>query len=153
MAELFQNYGSWLLIGALMFFMMRRGGCCGGHSSHGGHTDQTDHADHSGRGINGHQDEYGNHRIRGGQDLKPMKGGDSMSHCCGENEKSAILNVEGMSCGHCKAAVEKAVSALDGVSKVEVDLNAKKVSITYDSAKVTEESFRKAITDQGYQVA
>jgi copper chaperone CopZ len=30
------------------------------------------------------------------------------------------LKVEGMSCGHCKSAVEKAVSALAGVIKVEV---------------------------------
>lgn len=34
MEELFKAYGPWLLIGALMFFMMRREGCCGGHAGH-----------------------------------------------------------------------------------------------------------------------
>ncbi len=75
-----------------------------------------------------------------------------MSHCCGGSEKTAVLNVEGMTCGHCKASVEKAVSALDGVSKAEVDLASKKVSITYDPAKANEDAFRKAITGTGYEV-
>ena len=34
------------------------------------------------------------------------------------------LAVSGMSCGHCVAAVEKAVSALPGVESVEVSLEA-----------------------------
>lgn len=75
-----------------------------------------------------------------------------MSHCCGGSEKIADLNVEGMSCGHCKAAVEKAVSALDGVSKVDVDLAGKKVSVTYNADKANEDTIKKAITSQGYEV-
>jgi len=75
-----------------------------------------------------------------------------MSHCCGGNEKTVTLNVEGMTCGHCKASVEKAVSALDGVSGAEADLAAKKVSISYDPAKVNEDVFKNAITDLGYEV-
>lgn len=75
-----------------------------------------------------------------------------MSHCCGGSEKIATLNVEGMSCGHCKAAVEKAVTALDGVFKVDVDLAGKKVSVTYNPEKVNEDTFKKAITGQGYEV-
>ncbi|MFZ5641025.1 MAG: copper chaperone CopZ [Bacillota bacterium] len=73
-----------------------------------------------------------------------------MSH---HNEtKTAVLNVEGMSCGHCKAAVEKAVSALEGVSKVDVDLAGKKVSVTYDTGKTDEDAIKKAISGQGYDV-
>jgi copper chaperone len=37
------------------------------------------------------------------------------------------LQVEGMSCGHCIRAVTKAITALDGAAKVEVDLAAKRV--------------------------
>lgn len=36
MSEILKTYGPWLLFGALMFFMMRRGGCCGGHGGHSG---------------------------------------------------------------------------------------------------------------------
>ena len=75
-----------------------------------------------------------------------------MSHCCGGTEKTVVLNVEGMTCGHCKASVEKAVSAINGVSKVDVDLAEKKVSITYFPEKVNEVAFIKAITGQGYEI-
>lgn len=75
-----------------------------------------------------------------------------MCQCCGGSEKELNLNVEGMSCGHCKAAVEKAVSALNGVSSVQVELAAKKVVITYNPDKVSEEAIKQAISDQGYDV-
>ncbi|MGZ9584540.1 cation transporter [Paenibacillus marinisediminis] len=58
--------------------------------------------------------------------------------------------VEGMSCGHCKASVEKAVAALE--AKAEVFLSEKKVTITYDEAKTTQDALREAIEDQGYDV-
>lgn len=35
------------------------------------------------------------------------------------------LSVPDMSCGHCKAAVEGAITGLDASAHVEVDLNAK----------------------------
>lgn len=64
---------------------------------------------------------------------------------------STILNVEGMSCSHCVNAVEKAVGALEGVAQVKVDLDAKKVTVDHDE-KVTLESIKNAIEDQGYDV-
>ena len=42
-----------------------------------------------------------------------------------------------MSCGHCKAAVTRAVSALKGVSSVEVDLEKKTVAVYYDEGGVS----------------
>ena len=48
-----------------------------------------------------------------------------------------ILNVEGMACSHCENSVKKAVGALNGVSNVTVDLQAKKVSIEFDSDTVS----------------
>ncbi|CAH8770101.1 copper ion binding protein [Paenibacillus dendritiformis] len=58
--------------------------------------------------------------------------------------------VEGMTCGHCKQAVEKAVQEAGGEAKV--DLGSKQVKITYDNAKVQPEKIREAIEDQGYDV-
>lgn len=40
------------------------------------------------------------------------------------------IKVTGMSCGHCKATVEKALSALPGVEKATVDLSAGTVTWT-----------------------
>jgi copper chaperone len=65
--------------------------------------------------------------------------------------KNTILNVEGMSCSHCVNAVEKAVGALEGVTEVRVDLDAKKVTVDHDE-NVTLESIKNAIEDQGYDV-
>lgn len=62
------------------------------------------------------------------------------------------LNVMGMSCSHCKNAVKKAVSALEGVTKVDVDLPGKKVAVEYQADKVKPADFKAAIEDQGYDV-
>lgn len=37
--------------------------------------------------------------------------------------------IDGMSCMHCAAKVEKALSSIKGVSDVKVDLNAKKATL------------------------
>lgn len=63
-----------------------------------------------------------------------------------------ILNVEGMSCMHCVNAVKSSVGALPGVSKVEVDLPTKKVSVTYDGNQVKLDNIKEAIEDAGYEV-
>lgn len=39
------------------------------------------------------------------------------------------FNVPDMSCGHCKAAVEKAVATVPGVAGMTVDLGAKTVEV------------------------
>ncbi|MHA1544833.1 MAG: heavy-metal-associated domain-containing protein, partial [Alphaproteobacteria bacterium] len=39
------------------------------------------------------------------------------------------LNVPEMSCGHCKAAIEKAVAGIDADARVTVDLENRTVSI------------------------
>ncbi|WP_138754216.1 copper ion binding protein [Paenibacillus sinopodophylli] len=63
---------------------------------------------------------------------------------------NAVLKVEGMTCGHCVSAVEKAVGQAGAVGKV--DLASKKVSVEFDEAKVTIEAVKAAIEDQGYDV-
>ncbi|QXE00998.1 copper chaperone CopZ [Terribacillus sp. DMT04] len=62
------------------------------------------------------------------------------------------LNVQGMSCGHCKASVEGALQKLDGVSAADVNLEAGTVVVSYDEANVTVDTMKEAIEDQGYDV-
>lgn len=62
------------------------------------------------------------------------------------------LQVQGMTCGHCKKAVEGAVKELDGVSSAEVNLEAGSVDVAYDESKVNVESMKEAIEEQGYDV-
>lgn len=66
--------------------------------------------------------------------------------------KQITLNVEGMSCSHCVNAVTKAVTALDGVSEVKVDLAEKTVTVDYHADEVSLESIKEAIEEEGYDV-
>lgn len=65
---------------------------------------------------------------------------------------TTTLQVKGMSCGHCKMAVENALKELDGVTQAEVNLEAGKVDVTFDDSKVTVDAMKEAIEDQGYDV-
>ena len=64
--------------------------------------------------------------------------------------KNIMLTVEGMSCGHCSARVEKALNAIEGVS-AQVDLEAKTAAVTYPDT-VTVDALKAAVTDAGYSV-
>lgn len=63
---------------------------------------------------------------------------------------NTVLKVEGMTCGHCVSAVEKAVGSAGAVGKV--DLAGKKVTVEFDETIVTIEAVKAAIEDQGYDV-
>ena len=58
-----------------------------------------------------------------------------------------ILKVNGMRCGHCKAAVEEAAAKIPGVSNPVVDLDAKELRYE-ESAPVDEAALRQAIFDR-----
>ncbi|HEX7525776.1 MAG TPA: heavy metal-associated domain-containing protein, partial [Gaiellaceae bacterium] len=48
--------------------------------------------------------------------------------------RHVLLNVPDVSCSHCKAAIESAVSQLSGVAKVEVEIATKSVAVYLDEA-------------------
>ena len=62
------------------------------------------------------------------------------------------MNVPDMSCGHCKATVEKALLALDGVHGAKVDLDSKRVVIEHADA-VEQVTMRTVVEAAGYSVA
>lgn len=58
-------------------------------------------------------------------------------------------SVPGISCAHCKSAIEGEIAQVDGVSVVVVDIDAKVVRVTGgDDAAI-----RSAIDDAGYDIA
>lgn len=67
--------------------------------------------------------------------------------------EKTTLNVSGMTCGHCEKAVKDAVSALDGVQKVDVSLQNGTVDVEFDVSKTSVAQMKEAIEDQGYDVA
>jgi copper chaperone len=60
--------------------------------------------------------------------------------------------VVGMTCGHCVNAVTEEVSAVPGVTGVEVDLASGGLTVTSD-APVDEAVVRAAVEEAGYEVA
>lgn len=61
-----------------------------------------------------------------------------------------IIKIEGMSCGHCQARVEKALNAIAGVD-AKVDLKKKAAVVSFDS-DVSDSVFKDAVTEAGYEV-
>ncbi len=64
--------------------------------------------------------------------------------------KTLKVLVDGMTCAHCKAAVEKAIGSVPGVSAVEVDLNKKTATVETDGS-VEMTAIHQAVIESGYQ--
>jgi copper chaperone len=62
------------------------------------------------------------------------------------------LDVQGMSCQHCVHAVKLSVSALAGVSSVDVSLEKNLVTVGFDPTETSLEVIAGTIEDQGYSV-
>lgn len=76
-----------------------------------------------------------------------------MSNCCGHNsEDTLVLKVNGMTCNHCKMTVEKALQALEGVSKAVAEPDKDKVTVSFDAGKINEEQIKNTIQEAGYEV-
>lgn len=58
------------------------------------------------------------------------------------------LAITGMSCGHCKAAVEKALAAVKGVTQVQVDLAGGQAVV---EGAASTEALIAAVAEEGYQ--
>lgn len=60
------------------------------------------------------------------------------------------VEVKGMSCNHCVQSVTKALSAVDGVTEVKVDLPGAKATFV-EAKPVDEAAVKKAIEDVGFE--
>lgn len=62
------------------------------------------------------------------------------------------ITVKGMTCGHCAAAVTKALEGLPGVSQMQIDLNTGRV--IFESANpLPQEELARVIKAAGYELA
>jgi copper ion binding protein len=67
--------------------------------------------------------------------------------------KEIVLSVPDISCGHCQESIEGGLGEVDGVGSVQVDIDAKTVSLSFDPSKVTEQLIDTNLEDLGYEVA
>lgn len=60
------------------------------------------------------------------------------------------FDVSGMTCGGCTGSVQRALSKIDGVSRVDVTLHPGVASVEADPERVTSAQIQAAITGLGY---
>ena len=63
------------------------------------------------------------------------------------------IDIEGMHCASCVAAVERSLAKVPGVKSAAVNLATESASVEYDGAQSGMDALRKAIEDAGYTVA
>ncbi|MGA3173147.1 MAG: heavy metal translocating P-type ATPase [Syntrophorhabdales bacterium] len=66
------------------------------------------------------------------------------------DEKTSI-KVGGMTCVMCARAIEKAVSSVEGVTGVSVNLGAERAEVTYNPRMASPQDMRRAIEEAGYK--
>lgn len=62
--------------------------------------------------------------------------------------KSIRISIDGMSCGHCVAAVRRALTAVDGATVHDVALG--RADVTYDPERIGEGGILETISESGY---
>lgn len=63
-----------------------------------------------------------------------------------------ILNISGMTCSGCTNSVKRVLTALPGVTKVDVSLEHGHAEIAFDPEQTNVEAFRLAISAAGFEV-
>jgi copper chaperone len=64
--------------------------------------------------------------------------------------ESMMLQIEGMSCGHCVASVKRALEGVDGVQVEQVDVGS--ASVAYDPSRTDADRITRAVEEAGYAV-
>ncbi|MGA8055264.1 MAG: heavy-metal-associated domain-containing protein [Burkholderiales bacterium] len=65
--------------------------------------------------------------------------------------QTAVIKVNGMTCGGCVRSVTRVLQAVQGVESVNVSLERGEAALTYDPAKADIPQFRKVIEEAGFE--
>ena len=65
---------------------------------------------------------------------------------------STILNVPDISCEHCERTITQALSPLEGVRNVGVDIPRRQVRVDYDDTLVSVQRFQEVLAEEEYPV-
>lgn len=60
------------------------------------------------------------------------------------------MKIDGMTCGHCVSAVDKALRKVDGVAVEQVAVGS--ATVSFDPSAVSEARIAEAVKDEGYAV-
>ena len=64
-----------------------------------------------------------------------------------------VLTVPDISCEHCERAIKNALTPLDGVVAVEVNIPEHKVRVDYDESRANIAQFQEVLQEEDYPVA
>lgn len=65
-------------------------------------------------------------------------------------KKTVKIKCEEMTCIGCKNSITKAVKSLKGIEKIDIDLETKIITITYEESKTNPEEILYAVIGSGY---
>jgi mercuric ion binding protein len=71
----------------------------------------------------------------------------------GGTPKTAVLDVQNMTCGLCPVTVKQALRKVSGVTEAKVDFDQKTATVTFDADKTDTATLVRATTDAGYPSA
>jgi copper chaperone len=66
--------------------------------------------------------------------------------------KQVILNVPDISCEHCERAITQALTPVEGVREVRVDIPARQVRVAYDENLVDVARMEEVLKEEDYPV-
>ena len=66
--------------------------------------------------------------------------------------ESKIFSIPNISCGHCVMSIKRELSEIEGVSKVEGDIDTKKITVEWD-APATLERLKSTLNEINYPAA
>ncbi len=65
---------------------------------------------------------------------------------------TTVLNVPDISCEHCERTITNALTPVDGVRIVQVDIPTRQVRVEYDEGQVSVEQMKDVLQEEDYPV-
>ncbi len=66
--------------------------------------------------------------------------------------ENQVLKVMGLSCDHCVQTITKAVEGINGIARVQVDLEKKQVTVGYEENQTDLKTISAKIVEAGFEV-
>jgi copper chaperone len=65
---------------------------------------------------------------------------------------TTVLNIPDISCEHCERTITNALTPVEGVRMVQVDIPTRQVRVEYDEAQVSVDQMKDVLQEQDYPV-
>ena len=66
-------------------------------------------------------------------------------------KKTVKIKCTEMTCDGCKRSITKSISSLNGIIKLDINLETKIITVDYDDSKTTGEAILNAVFEAGYE--